>query len=244
MVIIIILIIVAVIFIAISIHSSSQQENARAEAKERKKQDILSIEPDARIIANDGNNVFFVIDKKDRFGTDTSGRTYTFSGIKSIQKYSDCIRIYHEDRIDGLCVGKDVLNSFTSPLDHSSIISIYSELMPILRKNFHKDLSEYNIKPTHEYEVNGELWGCDLNSKKFFTSSAFTQIFDFNDLMNVNVDNIENNTLIEGKRIINVSVWTDYSDEPVDFDLYFDNLDSTYNNLLAMFKGIRNRQSG
>lgn len=242
MVLFIIILIIVAIFIVHNLSTTAEDKKTKNETIERRERFVKTISPNARCVVNNGTHLFFIDDVQQTFGADESGKIYSFEGLNSIAKYDDAITIYHKDSSGGICIGKDVLKSYTLPLDISSIISIYSEMKPILRKKLYQELSKYNIKPTHEYECDGHIWGCDINARKFYTTTAFTQIFDFDDLISVTIDNVENNIYTNAARIINISVWADYSDEPVEMEIFFKTLGATYNNMLAMFKGIRNRQ--
>ena len=106
------------------------------------------------------------------------------------------------------------------------------------------ELSLAGITPTHEYEHEGTIWGCDLDARKFFTTYGMTQYYDFSYLRKVTVEDMRNNTLYDGSYIIHVIVKQDDGWEDTDFEISFHEQDATFYNLLAMFKGIRNRQGG
>ena len=67
-------------------------------------------------------------------------------------------------------------------------------------------------------------------------------VFKFSDLRRVTVDDLRNNSLYNGSYIIHVFVKDEYSYNDLEFDIHIHTPDETYYNLLAMFKGIRNRQ--
>lgn len=234
--------IIFIIVIVLIAYGVSQVDKARKEVAERREQYVQSLDPDTRIIVNDGIHLFFKNDVKQFFGIDEWGKTYSFSGLLSVSKFKDTIMFQHKDgRSDNLCVGKDPLNNDTKALHPLGVQEIYSEMMPVLRKNLHKELGKYGVKPTHEYDIDGTIWGCDLNSEKFFCMFAGASVYDFSELKRVTIDDIRNNTLISGSYIINVYV-NSAKRGAEEYDIYIDTPDTTYYNLLSMFKGIRNRQ--
>lgn len=238
---IILLGIVAVV-VAYSVHSSSKNDVFRQETIERRKAYVASISPTARIIVNNGTHLFFKDDIKQIFGLDESGRTYSFSGLHSISVYKDGIDLMHRDSIS-LHVGKDHLHQdATLPLDLTSIAAIKEELLPVLRKNLYVDLEKAEVSPTHEYEHDGEIWGCDINSKKFYVASGDFSVYKFSDLRRVTIEDLRDNSLYDGSYIIHVYVkWDGYEDD-FDYQIHFKAKDATFDNLLAMFKGILNRR--
>lgn len=143
-----------------------------------------------------------------------------------------------------LCIGKDYSHQATTfPLDVASINAIYSEMMPVLRNNLHKFLKENGVHPTHEYELDGEIWGCDLDSQQFYCVCGCPQIYPFSDLIRVTIEDLRTNTLYDGSYIIHVYIKEDTPGlDDNEFEIHIKTPDATYYNLLAMFKGIRNRQ--
>lgn len=139
------------------------------------------------------------------------------------------------------CVGKDPQHETTTfPLDTASINAIYSEIMPALRDNLHKFFEENGVHPTHEYDIDGDIWGCDLDSRKFYCTLG-PSIYSFSDLIRVTVEDVRANTLCDANYIIHVYVKDDMLSayEP---EIFINTQDAAYYGLLAMFKGIRNRQ--
>lgn len=232
--------IVAVI-VVYSAYSSSKNEGLRQEAIERRNAYVASVSPTARIIVNNGIHLFFADDSKQIFGLDESGKTYNFSGLHSISVYKGGISFMHRDSIS-LCVGKDYSHRDTTfLLDSASIAAIKAELLPVLRKNLYAELQKAGIVPTHEYEHDGEIWGCDINSKKFYVTSGAFSIYDFSDLRRVTIEDLRDNSLYDGSYIIHVYVkWDGYDD--FEYDIHFKLKNATFDNLLAMFKGIQNRK--
>ena len=224
-----------------SVYSSSKNKALRQETIERRKEYVASISPTARIIVNNGTHLFFKDDIKQIFGIDESGKTYNFSGLHSISVYRDDIDLMHRDSCS-LRVGKDYSHQDTTlPLDPVSIAAIKAELLPVLRKNLYAELQKVGISPTHEYEHDGEIWGCDINSKKFYDTHGDFGIYDFSDLRCVTIEDLRDNSLFDGSYIIHVYVkWDGYED--FDNEIHFKSRDATFDHLLAMFKGIQNRK--
>ena len=237
-------VIIAVLFIFIIIWSAvstAKGKKKRAEIIERRNQYAKKFGPNTRVIVNDGVHFFFKNDDKQVFGIDDSGNTYCFSGLLSVQKRRDGVVFMHTSS-PMLCVGKDYGNQATLPLDALSINLICSEMMPVLRINLQKELDKYGVTPTHEYEHDGEIWGCDIDSKQFYCVYGTISVFKFSDLRRVTVDDLRNNSLYNGSYIIHVFVKDENSYNDLEFDIHIHTPDETYYNLLAMFKGIRNRQ--
>ena len=241
-VLIIVLVIIGAVIIG-GLYNSSKTKKQRDEIIERRKRYVESVSPTARIIVNNGIHLFFKDDQKKQFGVDESGKLYSFSRLTNVQRYKDGISFMHRDAVT-LCIGKDYGHQDTTiALDTASVGAIYNEMMPVLRANLKKVLKEHGVTPTHEYELDGEIWGCDINSKQFYCVYGSPQVFQFSDLIRVTVEDLRNNSLYDGSYIIHV-----YTKEDVlefgenEFEIHIKTPDATYNNLLAMFKGIRNRQ--
>jgi len=236
---------IVVIIVAVCIYamvSSNERDKMRVEAIERRKKYVESISPGAKIIVNNGIHLFFKNDEQRVFGMDETGKTYGFDGLHNVSVYRDGISFFHTDSLS-LCVGKNYSRQETTvSLDYASVAAIAAEMMPVLRQNLYKELSQEGVVPTHEYEHRGEIWGCDLNSRKFFCTAGCFQIHDFADLRRVTIEDLTNNTLYDGSYIIHVVVKNDYGWDDTDYEIHFHSQDSTFHNLLAMFKGIRNRQ--
>lgn len=238
------LIIVLIVIVGIVIYTSSQNNKQREANIKRRKDFVTSSFPNARIIVNNGNYLFFMDDVKQSFGIDDSGTTYSYSGLRSINIYSDEINLSHDSAsYQGLKMGKSAFpNDNSVPLDNNSISAIASEMFPILRNNLHKKLTVCGITPTHEYVNRGEIWGCDINSKVYYNTHAYFQIHDFSKLRNVSMQDVSGNPNWKCNYIITVVTKGDEGWDDDELDLYVDD-STTLNNLLAMFKGIKDRQN-
>lgn len=238
------LIVVLIVIIGIVIYSSSQNKKQREANIERRKSFVTSISPNAQIIVNNGNYLFFMDDAKQVFGVDDSGTTYSYSGLRSINIYSDAINFSHDSAsYQGLQIGKSAFpDDKALPLDGNSISAITSAMFPILRNNLHRKLSACGITPTHEYVNRGEIWGCDINSKVYYNTHAYFQIHDFSKLRNVSMQDVSGNANWKCNYIITVVTKGEDGWDDDELDIYVDE-STTLNNLLAMFKGIKNRQN-
>lgn len=232
-----------IMFLLISgMYAAKEKEQQFAEVIERRTGYVKSIAPDAQIIVNNGIHLFFLDKAQQFFGIDESGKTYSFSGLLSISTYKDGVIFYHREPVS-LVVGKDYGHQNTTfPLSADYVKAIAREMLPILRSNMYAELSLAGITPTHEYEHEGTIWGCDLNARKFYTTYGMTQYYDFSYLRRVTVEDMRNNSLYDGSYIIHVIVKQDDGWGDTDFEISFHERDETYYNLLSMFKGIRNRQ--
>lgn len=238
----IIVLLVIVALVVYGVYTTSKNDKYRAETIERRRKFVESISPTARIIVNNGTHLFFKDDERQFFGVDETRKTYSFAGLHNVSTYKDGISFFHKDSLS-LCVGKDYSHQDTTvSLDAGSVAAIAAEMLPVLRKNLYIELGEAGIMPTHEYEHEGEFWGCDINSKKFYNTSGCVRIFDFSDLRRVTIEDLTNNTLYDGKFIIHVFVKSDFGWDDEQFDIHFKEKNSTFHNLLAMFKGIQNRK--
>lgn len=230
-------------FVIYIVYLSIKGSRQREENINRRKNYVESLAPDTRIIINDGVHLFFKNDEQQFFGLDEHGKKYSFEGLHSIMRSKDGISFMHKDSVS-LCIGKDYGHQTTTfPLDVASINAIYSEMMPVLRNNLHKFLEKNGVHSTHEYELDGEIWGCDLDSQQFYCVYGCPQIYPFSNLIRVTVEDLRNNTLYDGSYIIHVYVKENtpgFDDN--EFEIHIKTPDATYYNLLAMFKGIRNRQ--
>ncbi len=238
----VIILIITVAFIIFYTYASSQAAKFRSEVIERRKKYVQSVSPSARIIVNNGIHLFFKDDDQQVFGIDETGKTYSFSGLYNVSYYDDGIRFMHNDSVS-MCVGKDYGHQETTvALDQTSVNAIAAEMMPVLRKNLYVELEKEGVTPTHEYEHEGEIWGCDLNTRKFFVAYGSFHVFDFSDLRRVTIEDLRNNRLYDGSYIIHVFVKSDFGWDDEEFEIHFKSQNSTFNNLLAMFKGIQNRK--
>ncbi len=233
---------IAAAVIAYGVRSSSQKDAYLQETIERRKAFVASISPTARVIVNNGTHLFFKDDVRQIFGVDESGKTYDFSGLHSISVHRDCINLMHR-KSSGLCIGRDYSHKETTfPLDPTSIATIKAEMLPVLRKNLYMVLEKAGVSPTHEYEHDGEIWGCDINSKKFYVAYGDFSVYNFSDLRRVTVEDLRNNSLYDGSYIIHVYVKSDFDWGDDEFEIHFKEQNSTFDSLLSMFKGIQNRK--
>lgn len=214
-------------------------ENEKNKIIERRKNFVTSKSTTARVIINNGVYLFFIDSEQGYFGMDESGKTYNLDGIQSVNTYKDSITIIHNN--DFYHIGKDPSKyEETVPLDILSVSLIAAVVLPVLRENLHKKLAEQGIVPTFEYEHDGIIWGCDLNSKIFFSTFGYIRLHPFSDLLSVNVEDLSNNTLYDGNYIISISIKTifDFND---DIDITFYSRDTKYYDMLTMFKEIKKR---
>lgn len=240
-------IIVLIIIVGIIIYScyiSSQNNKQRETNIDLRKNFVTSFSPNARIIVNNGNHLFFMDDVKQVFGVDDSGTTYSYSGLRSIKIYSDAINFSHDSAsYQGLKIGKSAFpDDKSAPLDGDSISTIANAMFPILRNNLHKKLTECGITPTHEYVNSGVIWGCDINSKVYYNTHAYFQIHDFSKLRNVSMQDVSSNPDWNCNYIITVVTKSDDGWDDDELEIFVDD-STTLNNLLAMFKGIKDRQN-
>ena len=238
------LIIVLVVIIGIVIYSSLQSNKQREANIERRRSFVKSFSPNAKIIVNNGNYLFFVDDVKQVFGIDDSGTTYSYTGLRSINIYSDAINFSHDNAsYQGLQIGKSAFpDDKSAPLDGNSISVITSTMFPILRNNLHAKLAGMGITPTHEYVNRGEIWGCDINAMVYYNTHAYFQIHNFSKLLNVSMQDVSGNSNWKCNYIITVVTKGEDGWDDDELDIYVDD-NTTLNNLLAMFKGIKNRQN-
>lgn len=239
----IVIVLVVVVLIIYSAHTSSKNKKQLEANIERRKNLVVSMFPNARIIVNNGIYLFYVDEAKQVFGADDTGKTYSYSGLRSINIYTDAISFSHDDAsYKGIAIGKSPFPDDRSiPLDRSSISAITNVMFPILQNNLHVKLSSCGIKPTHEYVNRGEIWGCDVNSKYFYNTHAYFQIREFSDLRRVTMQDVTGNSDWKCNYIITVVTKGQDGWDDDEHDIYVDD-STTLNNLLAMFKGIKNRQ--
>ena len=216
----------------------------RKDTVERGKKVVESIGPKAQILVNNGVHLFYMDDVQQVFGIDHSGKTYSYEGLISISKNSDSIYLYHKDTTT-LVVGKDIMHKATTvALKPAEIEEIYLGMMMVLRTNVSKVLQEYDVVPTHVYEHDGTIIGCDLNSEQFYIVDGSPIVFRFSDLKSVKIDDVSNNSLCSSNYIIRIHVINDeiWDEDGFEYEIYFDTQDADFYGILAMLKGIRNRQ--
>lgn len=201
---------------------------------------INSICPRARILVNTDQYVFFVDDEMCTFGFDISGHMYRWTGIKAVFSSLNSIRLTHED------IPQDVEFGFygqrMKPLSYSEVKAIEKEALVYVRKKLNITLQEHGVIPTHEYLHDGTIWGCDINSKQFYTTYSRAEVFDFADLMEVTIEDVSLNKNYGSKYIIHARVDDKLFPEGFEYDISFDEKNALFYDLLSMFKGIRARQ--
>lgn len=235
----IVLFVVAVIVAICVLANKSANEKANAEIIERRKNFVVAKSPTARVIINNGIYLFYIDSEQGYFGLDESEKTYKLDEIQSVNTYKDCITIIHNN--DFLHIGRDPSKyEETVPLDILSVSLIAAVVLPVLKENLHRKLAEHGVVPNFEYEHDGIIWGCDLNSKIFFSTFGYIRLHPFSDLLSVNVEDLSSNTLYDGNYIINISIKTmfDFND---DIDIAFYTRDNKYYDMLTMFKEIKKR---
>ena len=235
----IVLLVVAVIVAVGVLANKSANEKANAEIIERRNNFVVAKSPTARVIINNGIYLFYIDSEQGYFGLDESGKTYKLDEIQSVNTYKDCITIIHNN--DFLHIGRDPSKyEETVPLDILSVSLIAAVVLPVLKDNLHRKLADHGVVPNFEYEHDGIIWGCDLNSKIFFSTFGYIRLHPFSDLLSVNVEDLSSNTLYDGNYIINISIKTmfDFND---DIDITFYTRDSKYYDMLTMFKEIKKR---
>jgi len=238
------LIIIIAIIVIVAIFSSRNKNNPHKEIIEQRKRFVESLSPTARIIVNNGTHLFFMDDVKQTFGIDDSGTTYSYSELRSISTGNSHVDFSHpKGSWNRLEIGKSNLSEEGAiPLDRTSISLITNAILPIARKNIHEKLSVQNITPTHEYVNRGGILGCDINSHMFYFTYGFLQVFDFSKLVKVEFDDFSANPNYLGFSYrLFVYIKGDSGKDDEDFWFNIDDR-STLDKLLAMFKGIKNRQ--
>ena len=241
MIILHIILLLSIAIFVLAVISMYESNKKKAEIKEQREKSVHSLFPNAQIILNDGVNLFFKDDTQKVFGTDCSGKTYSYAGLQSVICYKDCVDLYHE--YNCISIGASPRLDTLTAISEIDVDTICSEMLPIVKRNLYLYLKNHNIRPTHEYYHQGEIWGCDINSKKFYTTCASPQIYDFGELKKVTIEDLSNNRLCSANYLIHVVVrkeddLTDFDDE---YDLYFQAQDVLYFNFLSFFKGIKNR---
>ena len=215
-------------------------EKEREMCIERREEFVKSMGPGVRTIINNGTDLLFIDDEKKSIGIDESGETIKFSELCSISIHDQSLSAITE---------APIRNSFilswgdVRPLNKAEIMRIADALMPIVRKNLSCELKKYHVLPTYEYEHDGEIWGCDINSKQFYAVAGCQAVHKFSALKKVTVEDLTKNSICNANYIIHVIVKDadDWMDMPLEYEIYFKNRDKTFYDLLAMFKGIRNR---
>lgn len=227
------------IFVACLLYNKASANKVKAEIIERRQNFVSSKSPTARIIVNNGTHLFYIDSEQGYFGVDETDKTYDLENIQSVNIYKECISIIHNTTF--LYIGREPSRpNETTPLDAISISLIAAVVLPILRENLHKKLATHGIESTLEYEHDGTIWGCDLNSKIFYSTFGYIRLHSFSDLLSVEVEDLSNNTLYDGNYIIRVAIKTDFDwDDEIDLTFYSKN--KMFYDLLTMFKEIKKR---
>jgi len=229
-----------VLFITVESGKARKQIN---EEIERRREYVIKIAPNAEILVNNGLQLFFKDDEQQLFGLDESGKTYSYSGLYSMSVYSDRVSFLHQDSVGCLEVGKKGEQTLEErlPLPAADIKAVSDGMIPIIRRNLYSELQKHHVSPTHEYEHEGTILGCDINSKKFYLNYGMPEVHDFSELSRVTVDDVSHNNLCSANYIVDIYIKNDGWDDTC-CSLYFNEQDQKYHEILAMLKGIRNRQ--
>lgn len=235
----IVLLIIAMVVAVCYFCNKASNDKVRKEIIERRKNFVSAKSPTARIIVNNGTHLFYIDSEQGYFGVDETDKTYDLENIQSVNTYKDCITIIHNTTF--VHIGREPCRpDETIPLDIVSVSLIAAVVLPVLRENLHKKLATYGIKSTLEYEHEGTIWGCDLNSKIFYSTFGYIRLDSFSDLRSIKEEDLSRNTLYDGNYIIRIAIKTmfDFDD---DIDLTFYSKDAKYYDLLTMFKEIKKR---
>lgn len=239
--------VIIIIFFALAFYGlyvQFEDNQKRKETIERGKQVAESVSPNAHILVNNGVHLFYMDDVQQVFGIDHSGKTYSYEGLISITKNTDSVYLYHKDSTS-LVIGKNIMHKATTvALKPEEVEEIYLAMMMVLRKNVSKVLQENGVVPTHVYEHDGTIIGCDLNSEQFYVVDGYPTVYQFSDLKGVNIDDVSNNSLCSSNYIIRIIVNNDeiWDKDGFEYEIYFDTQDADFYGILGMLKGIRNRQ--
>lgn len=222
--------------------SSQKEINNRID---KRRTYVESIGPHARVIVNNGSHLFWVDDATKTYGTDCSGKCYDLNAVFALKTREGGITIQQRAKPQFVDIGKTF--ECNIPISTDEIKTIKKELLVYVRHKLEDTLASHGVIPTHEYEYNGVIWGCDLNSELFYTTYGGAEVHKFSNLIAVTIDNgydAATNLKLANKRIL-VYVRVDWDDEPFEYDINADNInkedEETWNALLSMFKGIRNR---
>jgi len=241
----IILAVIAIICLiaCIAYFKSSQKEIS--DRIDKRRTYVESLGPKARVIVNNGTHLFWIDDATQTFGTDCSGKRYDLNAVFSLRTHEGGLSIQQRANPQFVDVGKAF--ECKIPISAEEIKAIKKELLVYIKKKLDDCLESHGVISTHEYEYNGDIWGCDLNSEQFYTTCGGAEVHKFSDLIAVTIDNgydAVTNIKVANKRIL-IYVRVDWDDEPFEYTIYTDNVnkddEETWNALLAMFKGIRNR---
>lgn len=206
---------------------------------------VESLGPKARVIVNNGTHLFWIDEATQTFGTDCSGKRYDLNAVFALKTREGGLSIQQRANPQFVDVGKSF--DCQVPISNDESKAIKKELLVYIKKKLDDTLASHGVIPTHEYEYNGDIWGCDLNSEQFYTTYGGAAVYDFSKLIAVTIDNGYDeitNLKLANKRIL-VYVRVEWDDEPFEYTICADNAnkddEETWNALLSMFKGIRNR---
>lgn len=237
----IVLLIVVLFFVVVFAITTAKRNKVFQENIERRQRFLETIGPNARAIVNNGQHFFFVDDTRRIFGLDETRKVYSYEGLQSVGTFRDCITFMHQDSVS-LSVGKSPMVEGSLPLDTASVTAIANVMLPILHKKLHNELAVHAITPTYEYEHEGVFWGCDMQSKFFYSTFGCIQIHPFSALNRITVEDMTNNSLYDGSYIIRLYIKSEVFDDDDEFDLTFHAMDAKFNSMLTMFKEIRKRR--
>lgn len=222
----------------------SSQKEVRNRIDKRRSY-VESLGPKARVIVNNGTHLFWIDEATQTYGTDCSGKRYDLNAVFALKTHEGGLTIQQRANPQFVDVGKAF--GCNIPISTDEIKAIKKELSVYIKKKLDDKLASLGVIPTHEYEYNGVIWGCDLNSEMFYTTYAGAEVHKFSNLISVTIDNgydAVTNIKLANKRIL-VYVRVEWDDEPFEYDINADNAnkedEETWNALLSMFKGIRNR---
>lgn len=234
----IVFLIIAVIVTICFLYNKVSNDKAREEIIERRKNFVAAKSPTARVIVNNGEYLFYIDSEQGYFGVDETDKTYDLENIKSVNIYKGCINVIHNTTF--IYIGAEPGRQNEPPLDVVSVSLIAAVVLPVLRKNLYKELAKHGVVSNLEYEHEGTIWGCDLNSRIFYSTFGCIQLYKFSELRSVTVEDLSRNTLFDGNYVIKIAIKTmfDFDDE---VDLTFYSKDAKFYDILTMFKEIKKR---
>lgn len=183
----IILVVIAVLCSIASIGYLASSKKEILNRIDKRRTYVESIGSQARVIVNNGYHLFWIDDATQTYGTDCSGKRYDLNAVFALKTHEGGLSIQQRATPQFIDVGKAF--ECKIPITVDEITAIKKELMVYIRKKLDDTLASYGVISTHEYEYNGVIWGCDLNSKLFYTTYAGAEVYKFSDLISVAIDN-------------------------------------------------------
>ena len=228
------------LFVLFCIYLDAKGKKQRQKSIKEIDEYVKQLGDDIRVVVNDGRNLFYVDDVTQTYGIDKSGKKYNFDDINSVSTHKGGLTIQQGDG-GFIEIGKTINN--LNIMSQWDINSILVEVQKPIKYKLSRRLEANGITPRAIFDCSGSLWGCDLDSRVFFTTKGGISFYNFSDFLGATVEDPPELKGMDAAAIIHLRVKSecDLSGE-FEYDIYFNEKNGAYFGMIDMIKGIKNRR--